>query len=216
MKSQLFFCKIDLHSNPTNFEIGTVIKYANFYLSYNNLGQRIGYELLLHNRRPYLSNFKFDSNSIYFDTGKMVEIKNYRFELNSKEEGNKMFGIMHGANSKLIEGMNLYDHSFYYLFHEIMYDYFKVLSENKSVINIIELRKLFNEEIFIDFLAITNILNINFTGNSFINTFFKHIMEEINSLHKRGKTNIQYETMSEYIFEYFQNSEPLKKILLFS
>ena len=216
MKSQLFFCKIDLHSNPTNFEIGTVIKYVNFYLSYNNLGQRIGCNLILNRIDTYLSAFKFDSNSIYFDTGKIVEIKNYRFELNSKVEGDKRFSLIYGEGSNLREGMNLYDHSFYYLFHEIMYDYFQVLSENKSVINIIELRKLFNEEIFIDFLAITNILNINFTGNSFINTFFKHIMEEINSLHKKGKTNIQCETMSEYIFHYFQNSEPLKKILLFS
>ena len=216
MKSQLFFSKMDLHSNPSNFEIGTVIKYANFYLSYNILGQRIGYDLILNRIDNYLSRYRFDNNSIYFDTGKLVEIKNYRFEIKHQEEENRLISLYYGESSSLNEGVNLFDNSFHYLFHEIMYDYYKVLSENKAHIKILEKSTLFNEEIFIDFLAITNILNINFTGNSFINTFFKHIMEEINSLHKRGKTNIQCETMSEYIFEYFQNSEPLKKILLFS
>jgi hypothetical protein len=215
MKSQLFFSKMDLHSNPSNFEIGTVIKYANFYLAYNNLGQRIGCDLILNRIGNYLSMFRFDNNSIYFDTGKLVEIKNYRFEIKRQEEENKMSSLYYGESSSLNEGVNLYDNSFHYLFHEIMYDYFKILSENKEQIKILEKSTLFNEEIFIDFLAVKNIFNIDFTGNTFINAFFKHIIEEINSLQKTGKTNIQFETMSEYIFDYFKNSEPIKKILIF-
>ncbi len=215
MKSQLFFTKMDLHSSPSNFEIATVIKYANFFLSYNNLGQRIGCDLIVNRIDTGLSIYKFDVNSIYFDTGKVVVVKNYRFEIKNQEEENRMSSLMYGESSSLNEGLNFYDFSFHYLFHEIMFDYFKALSENKEQIKTLEKSKLFNEEIFIDFLAIKNIFNVDFTGMSFINTFFKHIIDEINSLHKTGKTNIQFETMSEYIFEYFQNSGPIKKILIF-
>lgn len=216
MKSQLFFSKMNLHPNPSNFEIKTVIKYANFYLSYNNLGQRIGCDLILNRIDTGLSIYKFDVNSIYFDTGKEVVVKNYRFEIKNQEEQNRMSSLMYGESSSLNEGLNFYDFSFHYLFHEIMYDYFKVLSEHKDVINLVNLKKLFNEEIFIDFLAVKNIFNVDFTGNSFINTFFKHIIEEIEGLCTRVKTNIQFETMSEYIFDYFKYAEPIKKILIFA
>jgi hypothetical protein len=213
MRSQLFVKSIDLHSNPSNFEIGIVIRYGDWYIVYNTVGQRISCFNKWENEIDISSFFYFTKEQIVLECmDDTIALYTSRFEFIRSERKQDDF------DEKIFDPINKHkteiyftDFVLFHLFQESMFDYFEVLSKNKEVLNQLNLSRLFNPELFIDFLAIKNVLGLNFTTHDIPNKFVRDITHEIKQTVEKGKSKIQFESMSEYIYHYFNQYNVVKK-----
>lgn len=217
MRSQLFVKTIDLHSNPSNFEIGIVIRYANWYIVYNSCGQRIGCLNEIDHHLTFLSYFYYTKGSIFVEcTDGNVYEYNYKFELLKREKITvDFFDKLQETGVLTNNEIRFNDFVLHHLFYESMFDYFELLAKYKTELNEMKLTQLFNELVFIDFLAMKNLLKVEFTANLVPNKFIKHVTSEIKLTLETGQRTIPFSSMSEFAF-YFLTQLPIFQTLKFN
>jgi hypothetical protein len=213
MRSQLFVKSIDLHPNPSNFEIGIVIRYANWLLVYNTIGQRIGYLNELEHQPTFSSLFYFTKQVICVvrTDGNLYEF-NYKFDLlRSKKTPVDFFDKIHETEIIANLEIRFNDFMLQHLFCESMFDYFEVLSKCNAALHELHLSHLFNKELFIDFLAVKNLMGLGFSSKDVHNTFVREITQEMKRAVENGESEIKCKSMSEYIYYYFSQYSVVKQ-----